>query len=379
MDKRLNQISSILSDYSRGSFDKQLSLSSKLDTIDGISGSINMLGEELKEATISRDYFNNIFNAVTDIVMVINTAGIIEQTNASAEMQLGHPAGFLKGKPLSVIKLKELPHFRRLLTCLKRTKTAQYDHCRLKMGNGAIVPLRVNLVYFHDEQLRYRVLLTATDISFRVKTENLVIRAIIESQEKERARLAKDLHDSIIQQMAGIKFQVSTTAFGIKKISQKQVLLRANNAIGELIAEMRNICFNLMPRSLEEFGLVKAVQEFCGHSFFAGRLKFEIRQPAEFPALPVALSIDLYRVIQEFVNNTVRHSNAKRVIIAFSANRNSLSLLLQDNGKGFLPREARGGMGLKNVQSRIRSHEGKLELVSTPGKGTRCKINIPLN
>jgi PAS domain S-box-containing protein len=318
-------------------------------------------------------------SANTIIVMVINTAGIIEATNVSAEMQLGYPAGFLKGKPLSFIKLKELLHFRRLLTSLKKTKTAHYDQCLLKMSSGAIVPLRVNLVYFHDEQMRYRVLLTATDISFRVKTENLVIRAIIESQEKERARLAKDLHDSIIQQMAGIKFQVSTTAFGIKKASQKQVLLRANNAMGELIAEIRNICFNLMPRSLEEFGLVKAVEEFCGHSFFVGRLKFEIRQPADFPALPVALSVDLYRVIQEFVNNTVRHSNAKRVIIVFSANRNSLSLLLQDNGKGFIPREARGGMGLKNVQSRIRTHEGKLELVSIPGKGTRCKINIPLN
>jgi PAS domain S-box-containing protein len=378
MDKRLKDISSILSDYSRGSFDKQLSLSSKLDTIDGISGSINMLGEELEAATISRNYFNNIFNAVTEIILVINTAGIIEQTNASAEMQLGCN-GPLKGQSLRMVKLKGLPHFRKLLTCLKQTKTAQYDHCRLKMGTGAIIPLRVNLVYFCDEQSRYRVLLTATDISFRVKTENMVIRAIIESQEKERTRLAKDLHDSIIQQMAGIKFQVSTTAGGVKDISHKKILQRANNAMGEMIAEIRNICFNLMPRSLEEFGLVKAVQVFCSHSFFADRLKFDIRQPAWFPVLSPSLSIDLYRVVQEFVYNAVKHGMAKRITITFSAKKSSLSLILQDNGKGFNPQQVRNGMGLKNVQSRIRSHEGKLELISVPGKGTSYKINIPLN
>jgi PAS domain S-box-containing protein len=379
MDKRLHQISSILSDYSRGNFDKQLSLSSKLDTVDGISGSINMLGDELKAATISRNYFNNIFNAVADMVLVVNTAGVIEEANASAETQLGYPPGLLKGRLLATVKLKGLPHFRKLLSYLKKIPTAQYDYCRLKMSTGAIVPLRVNLVYFPDEQLRYRVLLTATDISFRVKTENLVIRAIIESQEKERTRLAKDLHDSIIQQIGGIKFQVSTTAGSVKDASQRQVLLRANNAMGEMIAEIRNICFNLMPRSLEEFGLVKAVQVFCGHSFFAGRLKFEIRHPPELPAISTALSVDLYRVIQEFVENSLKHGGAKRVTIAFSANKNSLSLLLQDNGKGFSFQQTQGGMGLKNVQSRIRSHEGKLELVSKPGKGTRYKINIPLN
>jgi signal transduction histidine kinase len=378
MDKRLNHISSILSDYSRGSFDKQLLLSSKLDTLDGISGSINMLGEELKAATISRNYFNNIFNAVTDIILVINTAGVIEQANLSAETQLGSVVPLI-GQPLGALRLKGLPHFRKLLTGLKQTKAAQYDHCSLKTGTGAIVQLRVNLVYFCDEQSRFRVLLTATDISFRVKTENMVIRAMIESQEKERTRLAKDFHDSIIQQMAGIKFQVSTTAGNLKDAAQKKVLMKANIALGEMITEIRNICFNLMPRSLEEFGLVKTVQVFCSHSFFAGKLKFDIREPGRFPVLPVALSTDLYRVIQEFVYNAVKHGMAKRVIIAFAANRNSLSLVLQDNGKGFNLQQPRSGMGLKNVQSRIRSHEGKLELASTPGKGTFFKINIPLN
>jgi PAS domain S-box-containing protein len=379
MDKRLKDISLVLSEYSRGSFERQLSLSSKLDTIDGISGSINMLGEELKTATISRNYFNNIFNAVTDMVLVINTSGTIEQANVAAESQFGSPPMCLKGSNLSTVKINGLPHFRKLVALLKQTKTAQFDQCRLKLPTGAIIPIRVNLVWFPDEQLRYRVLLTATDISFRVKTENLVIRAIIESQEKERTRLAKDLHDSIIQQITGIKFQVSTTAGSVKDAAQRKVLSKANIAMGEMIAEIKNICFNLMPRSLEEFGLIKAVQVFCDHSYFKGKLKFDIRHPLELPLLPAPLNIDLYRVIQEFVFNTVRHGAAKRVTITFSVTKNSLSLLLVDNGRGFNLQQARNGMGLKNVQSRIRSHEGKLELISNPGKGTSYKINIPLN
>jgi len=379
MDKRLKGISSLLSEYSRGSFDKQLSLSDRLDEIDGISGSINMLGEELKAATISRNYFNNIFNAVTDMVLVINTAGVIEEANSAAVLRSEYEAGFLKGKPFNTIKIKGLPHFRKLLAYLRLKQTAQYEYCRLKTKTGAIIPIRVNLACFQDEQLRSRILFTATDISYRIKTENLIIRAIIDIQEKERIRLSKDLHDSIIQQMAGIKFYISTTAGFIKDPEHKQILLRSNTAMAEMITEIRSICFNLMPRTLEEFGIVKAVQVFCDHVMLANKITFDIRQETGWPDLLPALGIDLYRVVQEFVHNAIKHGQAKLITILFSSNRNALMLKLQDNGKGFDVLKASGGMGLKNVQSRIRSHDGKLELVSIPGKGTRYMITIPLN
>ncbi|GAB2842581.1 PAS domain-containing sensor histidine kinase [Ferruginibacter profundus] len=379
MNKRLRKISAILSDYSRGNFHKQIPLSPVLDQLDGISSNINMLGEELHAATISRNYFNNIYNAVTDMVLVVNTRGFIEEVNEAATKLAAYKPLFLKGKSLATINIKGLPHFRKLLQQLKISHTLQYECCRLKTARGQIIPVRVSLVYFADEQLRYRVLLTVKDISYRIKTENLVIRAIIDTQEKERTRLAKDLHDSLIQQMAGIKFYISTIAGCTKNLQQKEILLQANTAMAEMIVDTKNICFNLMPRSLEQFGLVKAVQVFCNQVLVANKIKFDITDLTGWPVVLPSLAIDLYRVVQEFIHNAVKHGKARRIKIQFSHNKNALTLVLQDNGKGFNTRNVYEGMGLKNVQSRVRSHDGKLKLTSITGKGTRYVITIPLN
>ena len=134
-----------------------------------------------------------------------------------------------------------------------------------------------------------------------------------------------------------------------------------------------------MPRSLQQFGLVKAVEVFCNQVLIANKIKFELKDLTGWPVVFPALAIDLYRVVQEFIHNAVKHGKARYIRIQFSHNKNVLTLVLQDNGKGFNTQHDYDGMGLKNVQSRIRSHEGKLELTSIKGKGTRYIISIPQN
>jgi signal transduction histidine kinase len=205
-----------------------------------------------------------------------------------------------------------------------------------------------------------------------------MIRAMIDTQEKERQRLAQDLHDGLSQQLSGIKFYVSSTAEMTKNKSQKAILQKSSKAMGNVIADMRNICFNLMPATLADFGLIKAVKEFCNYSPYNKKVNFIIKQNSRLPELSSELKIDLYRVIQEFITNAINHGKANKIIIALRYSRQVLSLRLVDNGSGFDLVKSGKGMGLQNAKSRVKSHNGKIMITSLINKGTRYLITIPV-
>ncbi len=379
MDKRLKEINLLLSEYAFGRFDRRLSESNRLDEIDAVINGINMLGEELTAITISRDYFTGIFNSVSDMVFVLNSRGIIEEANRSAEQQLGYGSGVLKGMLFSHLHQRGHSFYGSIRKMLREKESVQVNEDFLKRRNETRMPVRINASRFHDQRRRKLVLLTASDTSFQVEAEKMVIRAIIHTQEKERERLAKDLHDSLTQQLSAIKFYVSSITPGIRTKFERDVLLKSNEALTLLIADMRNICFNLMPRTLEAFGLVKAVQEFCNQLLFRMDVEVSIKQGQALPSFTPELSIDLYRVIQEMVGNAIRHGKAKHIGIEFNYRRKTLIIKVCDDGEGFDSGRAAKGMGLQNIQSRVRSHNGRFDVQSTRKNGTTCTLYIPLN
>jgi PAS domain S-box-containing protein len=379
MDKRLREINLRLSEYSLGNFNNRINVSTQLDEVDAISSSINMLGEELKAITISRNYFTNIFNSVSDMVFILNTKGIITDVNNSAEEQLKYEPGSLIGKTISDLNKGNLSYFRNIIKELKDNIPFTDNETFLNTSKGETIPVRINVSHFNDEIKNQFILLTATDIAFQIKAENRIIRAIIDTQEKERQRLSKDFHDSLIQQLSGIQFYISSTSYLSKSEKLKAILIKSSEALSEAITEMRNICFNLMPNTLEEFGLVKAVQEFCSHFFHNKKTKFIIEQNCSLPDFSSEIKIDLYRVIQEFINNSLKHGDATKITISFNYHKKILEVILSDNGKGFDSKQCRKGMGLQNVKSRVKSHNGTLKIISSIGKGTGYTITIPLN
>ena len=379
MDKRLKKISLRLSEYSLGKFDRRIAISPALDDIDAISNGINMLGEELKAVTISRDYFTNIFNSVSDMVFILNPAGIITDANRAAEKQLGYKPGGLKNILMNNIATDPSFFFEILKTELVRTTLASAE-AFFNSGKGEQIPVRYTASYFKiNTQRKHLMLLTATDITLQKKTDNLILRAIIDAQEKERQRLAKDLHDSLTQQLTAIKLHISTTGSLIKNRNQKNILQKSKEALTEVIADMRNICFNLMPNTLKEFGLIDAIKEFCKQSLYDKQVDFTLETNKKLLELTSELKIDIYRVIQEFVTNSIKHGKASKIFIKFNYNKRIMNIKLCDNGAGFNPTKPGKGMGLQNAQSRVKSHNGKLSIASSIGKGTSYAITIPIN
>lgn len=382
MDERFQKINRLLSQYSLGQFDKHLNLSTRLDETDAFIAGINMLGEELKTATISRNYFTNIFNSVSDMVFILDERGVIEKINKSASEQLKRSSEFLMGKPIDDLQVFERPPlFENLSKLLKNEKSNISKKTIFQDANGKAISVLLTPAYLLDESKRKRgILLTAKDITLQLKTESLIIRTIIDTEEKERSRLAKDLHDSLDQQLSAIKFFISTLAGSMMNEEDRAILLKSNEILTEVMTDMRNICFHLMPTTLEEFGLFQAVKEICSKTRYRKKINFLIKESSSFPKLSKELEIDIYRVIQEFINNALRHGEASKISIKFNCLKKNFKIILSDNGKGFDYSQIQTrGMGLQNVKSRVKSHNGEIIITSEIGKGTRYLLDIPLN
>ncbi len=380
MDNRFRKINRLLSEYSLGNFDKKLRISSKMDEVDAFIMGVNMLGDELKDKTISRDYFNNIFNSVSDMVFVLNNQGKIENINTSVTNHLEYELSFLKGKPINYLLDKSQPDwYSQILRDMHASKATSYEAVfRTKSKNN--IPVLISASFLKDENnLKGGILLTALVISIQKKTQNIVLKAIIETEEKERIRFAKDIHDSIGQQLSAIKFYIGTSADAVEDARQKSILLKANAALVDVQADMRNICFNIMPKSLEFFGLIKAVEELCSKNELLSRINISIKENPDFPRMSIQHEFALFRIIQEFINNALKHSKADKLWIEFRHKRKTAFVTLRDNGIGFdMATLQSHGMGLSNVTSRIRPYNGEVEIISEPGKGTRYEISIPV-
>ena len=380
MDNRFIKINKLLSEYSLGNFDKKLGMSPRMDEVDAFISGVNMLGEELKEKTISRDYFNNIFNSVSDMVFVLDMQGKIENINNSVTQNLQYSLDLLEGKPIGHLLDKSQPAwFAGVLKDIQASRKISYETVfRTRDKNN--IPVLISASFLiGGKKLKGKVLLTAKDISVQKKTQNIVLKAIIETEEKERMRLTKDIHDSVGQHLSAIKFYIGTSADAVEDPKQKSILLKANAALVDVQADMRNICFNIMPKSLEIFGLVKAVEELCSKDQLLNQMKIIIKESDGFPRLPLQQEFALFRIIQEFISNALKHSKANSIKIEFKCKKKLVLISLADNGVGFDLNKIRNqGMGLNNVRSRIRPYNGEVDIISQPGKGTRYEISIPM-
>ena len=380
MDNRFRKINRLLSEYSLGNFNKKLRISSRMDEVDAFIMGVNMLGEELKEKTISRNYFNNIFNSVSDMVFVLDKQGRIQNINTSVTNHLDYDLDALQGKSISYLVDKLQPDwFSQVLKDMRTSNTVSYE-VNFKGRNRNNIPVLISTSFLMAESnVEGGVLLTAKDISIQKKTQNIVLKAIIETEEKERIRFAKDIHDSIGQQLSAIKFYIGTSADAVEDPRQKSILLKANAALVDVQADMRNICFNIMPKSLEFFGLIKAVEELCSKNELLSKMNISIKDPGDFPRRSIQEEFALFRIIQEFINNALKHSKADKLWIEFKSKKKVAFITLRDNGIGFnIETLQNQGMGLSNVRSRIRPYNGEVEIFSEPGKGTLYEISIPV-
>lgn len=296
------------------------------------------------------------------------------------------------------------------IVSLKLTKRTKYNLSWVFISLGfAALLLRMILeampVYFDVEPKYYRLLYlwlgVASAIFFAIglilirkifiymakmerekrASEKKYLSVMIQAEDNERKRLAKDLHDGLGPLLSTIKMSLSALKKQKNTPQYTEILSNLDNVIIESIKSIRDISNNLSPHVLDNFGLDKAINNFLQKISTTGGIAIEYRSNLKDLRLEQNTESVLYRVLCELINNTLKHANAKKININLYYDIYSITLNYKDDGKGFeldnLFKPQEKGTGLYNIYSRINSLKGKIDIQSSQGYGTDVEIKIP--
>jgi two-component system NarL family sensor kinase len=211
--------------------------------------------------------------------------------------------------------------------------------------------------------------------------ELLVVNSLLKGQEEERGRMARDLHDGLGGLLSGIKFSMHHMKDNLIVTPENMAVFeRSLDLIDTSIAELRRIAHNMMPEGLVSYGLDEALKQYCSSINTNGMLKVSYQSVGLTDRMPDAVEITSYRIIQELLNNILKHAAATEAMVQVIRDEGRLNIVVEDNGKGFDTNalDEKKGAGWVNIKARVDYLKGQLELNSEPGKGTQVNIEFNL-
>ena len=213
------------------------------------------------------------------------------------------------------------------------------------------------------------------------KQQDIAMQGILEAEEKERIRIASDLHDGVGQLMsaAWLNLKAFNDMALLHDDTQKQLFEKSMALVDESCQEVRSVSHNMMPNALLKKGLVNAVREFI-QQVGSKKLAINLQTAGLLNPLPSHVEMVLYRVIQESVNNVIKHAAADNLDISINQEADGIDVMIEDNGKGFDHNAIRNndGIGLSNIKNRVQYLKGTVEWNTAPGNGTLVAIHIPI-
>lgn len=293
-------------------------------------------------------------------------------------------------------------YLREILT--SKRKSIRTEEIEIKTKKGTFLWLDMSIIPMHQSSLEQSVLILCSDITERkrnqLKIEELTKQnyeermqqkqmqasQIVEGQEEERKRIAKDIHDGIGQMLTALKFNIESINLNQKEKSKEKIAYLKTLA-SDLIKGVRTATFNLTPPELEDHGIFPALQKMTVElSKLTGKnilYENKTEQNIRFDSLA---ETNIYRVTQEAVNNAIKYAEANYILVTINYVDGLLSVVIDDDGKGFDPsvldkvakKNSEGGMGVFFMKERISYINGRLFINSIPGEGTRVTINYKI-
>ncbi|MBV6441042.1 MAG: sensor histidine kinase [Haliscomenobacteraceae bacterium CHB4] len=204
----------------------------------------------------------------------------------------------------------------------------------------------------------------------------LALQSMVTGEDAERNRLAKELHDGLGGLLSSLKLTLTNRNNCLDDANCRETV----HIVDKASMELRRIAQNLMPEALSKFGLIASLEDLCADVESHAKIQTSFQHYGIREPLPQSMVLPLYRIVQESLNNVVKHSQATEVVVQLIQQDYDLHLTIEDNGVGFQPEKAlgNGGSGLKNLQSRVTFLDGSIEFDSAPGAGTSINIAIPI-
>lgn len=373
----IDEIEDIIIAYANGELHRRLEISDNRDDRDTIIAGINMLGEELEKTTISRDYFMNIYNSVSEILIFMDTEGQISDLNKATEKILGKSINELRGQSIrTIISEQSISSAVKIRESLDKGEHFGSFELYLKVSHNSEIPVACSLSKVIDRLNKHKgYLFIANDITEQKNKEINELRITISAQEIERKRLAYDLHDSLGQELNAIKMYINALAVMDSKSEEYLSAFEiCKSILDNSLETIQNITFDLMPKALENGGLLQAVDGLIKKLPTASTIEYN------FPNIEIHLKkecqINIYRIIQEFINNSLKHSQFSKLELNISQKENSIFIFIKDNGKGFDMESTTKGNGIFNIKTRLHALNSSYKFESKFGKGTKLEFTI---
>lgn len=342
----------------------------------GVILDVTTLVRKEKKLKESEKKFKDIFNTSNDAILVVNKKGNFIDANQKAFDRSG-----LSRKELFQLNYRDI--------VVGEHDANQYAQLLFEGKEGRFETEYVNAmgqkIYLeiNGKAMKHKgknvFLLISRDISERKEMEKKMIQAIIQTEEKERSRMAKELHDGVSPVLSTVKLYSNAIIDSNDEAFKKRITSKLIVAIEEAIKGIYEISNNLTPHVLQNFGIITALQTFIEKLQETTTVNYQLDTNVS-SRLPEKIEVTVYRVITELLNNTIKHAGATEVSIEIHQNDN-LHVVYRDNGCGFDLTEARnkkGSMGLFNMTNRVKSLNGTFQLESAPGQGMSVIINLPI-
>jgi signal transduction histidine kinase len=224
---------------------------------------------------------------------------------------------------------------------------------------------------------RYRFM----QLERRQAAQRAFARQLLESQEQERKRIAAELHDSLGQNLLVIKNRAQLQALTLPDEQSRTQFTEFSDAVSQTLEEVRTISYDLRPPHLDQLGLRTALVAMIEKVSASSTIQFTHAVDELDGLVRPGDEITLYRIVQECLNNILKHSGATKVALTLAAGAGELVLTIRDNGRGFMPDEEtrrRAGLGLQGIAERVRILGGTHAIESAPGQGTTVTLRIAL-
>ena len=333
--------------------------------------------------TSVRSYTERVLKALSNLLILAGPDGEIQMVNDAVCSVLEYERGALLGLPHTTLLDSELTDL---------SPGTQNMETGFKKGSGESVPVLVSCsaVYGESNDRLEGLVIVAQDISERKETEKSLrssekrLRDLMErlknAQEEERQRVARDLHDGMLQLVIAAEMQLTVCRKKIDPEGKQSGLRQGIECLSEAVKEGRRLIQNLRPPSLDKFGLVQSVRQEGLKLSRDLECETEFSFELEDREIPSSLENAVFRICQEALNNIRKHASPKKVSISFRVTRGSLVVTVKDDGQGFdLKNESFGsGVGLHSMRERAELQGGYLKHESTLGQGTCVTAVIPL-
>jgi PAS domain S-box-containing protein len=335
-----------------------------------------------------KEELDKFFSMNLDLLCIADTEGYFLRLNPAWEKTLGFGLAELMSKPfLELVHPEDVAATRKVIRTLSdggqildftnryRRKDGIY---RQMMWSAAAAG---DLIYAAARDVTERIEAEAAIRERERELQSLTGRLIL-GQEAERRRLARELHDDLSQRLAALAIEVGKLEMHVED-GKKTILQHLRGLRDQTIriaADVHNLSRRLHPSILEDLGLTKAVEAECNRFSIQEGIEVTFNADNIPEVLPKDVSLSIYRIIQESLNNIAKHACARRAAVCLSASDSALQLSIRDDGVGFDPAEVRKkpGLGLSSIRERVRIVNGKHRITSEPEKGTIIDVTVPL-